>query len=277
MKPVRTALAVALSFACFTAHAAETLNYPIFVADGTKAGEMVVEHRDEGSTKVRYIFKDNGRGPELQEEYTLRPDGTYESFSVKGISTYGAPIDESFRIENGVATWKSTSEEGREEAPNGALYVPMGGTPQGISVGLAALAKRGGDELPLLPGGTLKQRVVQEVEVERDGVKRTVQLIAQTGIGLSPSFLWSTKPEAGTDPRIFAFIIPGYLSSIEQGWEGNTKKLTELQVAAEGTLIKDFAARHFAPVKGLTVIRNARAIWAGWARKQARPVARLSG
>jgi hypothetical protein len=258
MKLRRPALALAISLAFCAANAAETINYPIFVADGTKAGEMVVQHEDDGRTKVRYIFKDNGRGPELQEEYTLQPDGTYAEFKVSGVSTYGAPIEETYRLENGVARWKSTSEEGSSDTPNGGLYVPMGGTPQSMSVGLAALAKRGGDELPLLPGGTLKQRVVQEVEVESDGVKRTVQLLMQTGLGLAPGFVWGTKPEAGAEPRVFAFIIPGYLSSVEEGWEGNTKKLTELQVAAEATLLKDFAAREFTPVKGLTVIRNAR-------------------
>ena len=43
---------------------------------GKQAGQEVVTGRDDGTTTVDFIFKDNGRGPELKEEYTLAPDGT---------------------------------------------------------------------------------------------------------------------------------------------------------------------------------------------------------
>ena len=54
------------------AMAAEILRYVALVDGGTKAGEQVVRKDDDGTTHVDFIFKDNGRGPELKEEYKTR-------------------------------------------------------------------------------------------------------------------------------------------------------------------------------------------------------------
>ncbi|HET6603571.1 MAG TPA: amidohydrolase family protein [Xanthomonadaceae bacterium] len=241
------------------AAAAETLRYVVLVDGGKQAGEQVVEHRDDGSTRVRYIFKDNGRGPELEEEYRLRPDGTYAEYRVTGTTTFGAPVDESFRRQGNRAQWKSTSEEGSTDLAGTALYVPLGGTPQAMSVAISAIARRGGNSLPLLPGGELRQRVLQQAQVESDGETRTVQLVAQTGLGLTPTLAWATVGgDDGDRPRLFAFIIPGYLVAVEEGWEGNGEKLTTLQKAAESQMTTDLAQRQFRPLQGLTVVRNAR-------------------
>src|SRR5688572_16949010 len=107
--PLRLAIALGLALGA-TAHAAETTRYVILVDGGKKAGEQVVETDDAGKTKVHFIFKDNGRGPELDEEYTLLPDGTFADYKVTGTTTFGAPVDESFHSDGKTATWKSTSE-----------------------------------------------------------------------------------------------------------------------------------------------------------------------
>lgn len=251
------ALAALLPFAC--AHAADPLRYVILVEDGKKeAGEHIVTELPDGSFKTRFIFKDNGRGPEIEEEYTLRDDGTFERYKAHGTTTFGAKIDESFERIGNVARWKSTSEQGEQTTERPAMYMPLGGSPQASSLAIAAMAKAGSDTLPLLPGGTLQQSVAHEMEVESDGVKQTVQLLVHTGVGLSPQLSWATKGGNGEAPRLFAFIEPGYLAAVEQGWEKNAKAMEEAQRKAEGALVKDFAARHFQRLDGLTVIRNAR-------------------
>jgi hypothetical protein len=256
---LRVSIALALGLAA-SAHAAETHRYVILVDDGKKAGEQVVTHGDDGVTRVDFFFKDNGRGPELKEQYTLRPDGTYADYKVTGTTTFGARVDESFSNDGRIARWKSTSEEGSREGAGTALYIPLGGTPQGASVAISLLARSADGSLPLLPGGTLKSKVLQEIEVESDGATRTVQLLAQTGLGLSPQFVWATKGDAAKkqDARLFAFIIPGFLTAIEEGWERNADEMIQMQQAAEGTMLKDLAVRHFRRLDGLTVIRNTR-------------------
>ncbi len=240
------------------AHAAETLNYVVLVDNGKKSGEMVVEHGEDGRTKSRFIFKDNGRGPELSEEYTLRPDGTYATYQVTGTTTFGAKVDERFVRDGDQARWNSTSENEQRDVSGSPLFIPLGGTPQGASVAIAAIARRGDGTLPLLPGGTLRQQLVQTVEVEGKGGKRRVDLLVQRGLGLNPQFVWATQGSEGNAPRLFGFMAPGFFAAIESGWEANVEKLSAAQVAAEGTLVKELAGRQFKKLDGLAVIRNTR-------------------
>jgi hypothetical protein len=44
----------------------ETLRYVLLTGAGSPAGEPVVERREDGRMRVRYIFKNNGRGPDLR-------------------------------------------------------------------------------------------------------------------------------------------------------------------------------------------------------------------
>src|SRR5690606_32787118 len=91
-----------------TADAAQTLRYVVLVDGGTKAGEQTIATDADGTTRASFIFKDNGRGPELEEEYSLNPDGTFRRYRVTGTSTFGAKVDERFELVDGVARWSST-------------------------------------------------------------------------------------------------------------------------------------------------------------------------
>ena len=63
-------------------------------------------------------------------------------------------------------------------------------------------------KLPLIPSGTLTLRKMGEAQVRRGADVRTVHLIMLTGVGFTPQFVWATSDAA---PRLFAFIVPGYL------------------------------------------------------------------
>lgn len=253
-------LAMSLAMLLFTpAYAAETLRYVALVDNGKQAGHQTVVKGDDGVTRVDYIFKDNGRGPELKEEFQLAPDGTFTRYQVKGATTFGAPVDETFRREGNKATWKTTSDHGEQTVDGTALYTPLYGTPAGMSVALTALAKRSDGRLPLIPGGTLSMRKVAEVDLARgegpSAKKRKVQLLAVTGIGLTPQFVWATDD---AQPRLFAFISPGWVQLIEQGWEADAAALERRQKQAEGDVLADLRKRVSHPLRGTTLIRNAR-------------------
>lgn len=247
-----------LSLALFLAGpaaAAETIRYVALVDGGTKAGEQVVRKDDDGTTHVDFIFKDNGRGPELKEEYKLAADGTYSQYKVSGTSTFGAKVDETFSRTGDTVEWKSTSDQGRQPVAGTALYSALGGTPDGFSVALSALSKRGDGKLPLIPSGTLTVRKVGDAQVARGSDKRTVQLVAITGVGLTPTFAWSTTGDA---PRLFAYIYPGFLQLIEQGWESNADALETQQKQTEGEELLGMQKRLAHTLAGTTLIRNAR-------------------
>ncbi len=244
-----------LIFATAATHAAETVRYVVLVDGGKPAGHQVVERGDDGTTRVDYLFKDNGRGPEVKEEYTLADDGTFRTYAVKGTSTFGAPVDERFAIENGVARWTSTSDAGEQPAAAGAAYWSLGGTTQSAADVLAALARRADGKLPLIPSGTLSMRSVTEIDVARGEERRRVRLMQVTGVGFTPMFLWTTVEDR---PRLFAQIVPGYLQLIEDGWQGNADALEVRQKAAEADALTDLQRRLSHPLRGTTLIRNAR-------------------
>lgn len=227
----------------------------LFVADGTKAGEQVVTRHDDGLVTVRFIFKDNGRGPEIEERFRVAPDGTLSEYHSKGTTTFGSLIDEHFTRKGDQAEWRSTSEKGSRTVSGPAQYVPLNSSFAPAALAIAALAARPDGKLPLLPGGTLTQRTIDKAVATRGGASQDLQLIVQTGQGLTPSFYWTTTDAR---PRLFAFVIPGYLGVIDEGWEANLKALEERQKAAEGTLLRSMATNLRHPLEGLTVIRNAR-------------------
>ncbi|MEQ1865060.1 MAG: amidohydrolase family protein [Micropepsaceae bacterium] len=253
MKPALfSALAIGL---LARAAAAEPLRYVALVDNGKKAGHQIVEQGDDGVTRVEFIFKDNGRGPELKEEFALGPDGTYVRYAVKGTSTFGAPIDETFRRDGDKAKWKSTSDEGELSVAGTALYTPLGGTPAGYSVVLAAIAKRSDGKLPLIPGGALSIRKVADATVSRGREHRKLALMSMTGVDLSPTFVWATTEAT---PRLFAYIEPGSMQLIEEGWEANVSTLEARQKKAEAGVLAAMQSRLAHPLKGATLIRNAR-------------------
>ncbi|ATE71559.1 amidohydrolase family protein [Lysobacter capsici] len=237
-----------------TALAAQTTRYLALVDGGKQAGQQVVTRADDGTTTVEFVFKDNGRGPELKESYTLADDGTYRTYAVQGTSTFGARVDESFQRNGDQVSWKSKSDAGQEKVPGVGLYAPLGGTPAGISVALGALAKHNG-KLPLLPNGTLSSSKLGQAQVQRDGKTQTVQLLALTGQGFTPNFVWATND---AQPRLFALIYPGYLQLIEEGWQANAAALETQQKAAEGKLLVDLRKKLGHRFAGTTVLRDVR-------------------
>jgi imidazolonepropionase-like amidohydrolase len=249
------ALAGALAGVSGVARAAETIKYLALVDGGKQAGQQEVVKGDDGKVRVDFIFKDNGRGPELKEEYTLAPDGTLLTYSVKGASTFGAPVDESFAIENGIARWKSTSDAGEQPAVAGAAYSPLGGTPQSFSVAISALAKRADGKLPLIPSGALTMRKVADADVKKGDETRKVQLLMLTGIGFTPAFVWATS---NAEPLMFAVIFPGFLQLIEDGWQANADALEGIQRSSESAALMDMQRRLAKPLATTTLIRNAR-------------------
>jgi hypothetical protein len=247
---------VALLCAGTGVDAAETLRYTVIMdAGNTVGGHQIVTRGDDGLTTVDFDFKDNGRGPTIREQYRLAPDGTYASYRAKGTSTFGAPVDETFTRKGKDARWKSTSDSGHAAFEGTALYTALGGTPDSASVLLGALARRSDGKLPLIPTGTLTARRIGDAQVKRGAETRTVDLVMLTGVGFTPQFVWATRDAS---PRLFAYIAPGYMKLIEDGWQDNGTALAEQQKAAEAHALVDLERRVAHPLAGVTLIRNAR-------------------
>ncbi len=123
--------------------AEEEYSYTILVDKGVKAGEQIVKVNDEGEISVRYIFKDNGRGPELDEKISLNKDGFITDYQAKGNTTFGSVINERFKVQGNSASWSTGKDQTKVNYQQNALYLPVDGSPYLSSVAIAALAKSG--------------------------------------------------------------------------------------------------------------------------------------
>ena len=237
------------------AHADEQRRYTILVDNGVKAGEQIVDINAKGETKVRFIFKDNGRGPELNETIKLNADGTIASYIGQGKSTFGSLINETYQRQGNQASWSAGEKKGSSKIEGSALYLPVDGSAEVSSIAIGAIAKSGKDHIALLPSGKLSQKPVSNLLVKKAGEQQQVQLVVQTGVGLEPNFVWATT---GENPRLFASLAPGAFTLIEEGWQENAEQMAEIQQAAEIKLLEQLATDLPVALPGLSVIRNAR-------------------
>lgn len=248
-----------LLLAVLTGPADAATRHLLFNGDDQLAGEQVTETQADGWTTVRYVFKDNGRGPELTERFRLAPDGTLAEYQVRGSAEMGGPVDERFSRQGDQAEWASAAERGRTTVSDTAFYVPRDASMQPFSAMLGALARRPDGQLPLLPSGTLAQRVMEELELAQPesagGARQRVRLLALTGMGLEPAYAWVT---ADASPRLFASIEPGAFKGIEEGWERHLPLLQARQAQGAAEALKAFAAANQTRLHGLVVVRNAR-------------------
>jgi len=256
MKPLVRGLSIALCLLpAMPAWSAEVQRWVVLVDGGKKAGRQVTTRGDDGIVRSEFVFKDNGRGPEMKEEFQLAPDGTFSRYRVTGTSTFGAKVDETYARTGDRAEWKTRADRGSRTVSGTAEYAPLAGTPAASEATVAALAKRTDGRLPLVPGGTLTMRELAREQVSNGDKQKTVRLLAVTGQGLTPNFGWFTDEAT---PRLFAFIAPGYLQMLPEGWESTGAQLETRQKKAEGEMLVALQSQLAKSIPGSTLIRNVR-------------------
>jgi len=101
---------------------AATIERLSVVNNGEVVG-TVVGATDGNRTKVAYAVDDNGRGPKLDEEIEIGPDGIPVRWTAKGRSLMGGPVEEQFVWENGRARWSSQADGGEVTSARPPLYI----------------------------------------------------------------------------------------------------------------------------------------------------------
>lgn len=236
------------------ARADTTLEYTV-LHSGQKSGAQTTVIGDDGTVRVSYSHRDNGRGPDLDEEYALAGDGTVRRYRLRGRSTFGAVIDERFSLERGRARWQSASERGTVRIAAPAVYVPVNGSPEARAMLARAALGAPGGTIAALPGGELRAERVQQLRLESDGGSRDVALVMITGLGLEPAWVWL---ETAAPQRLFARIFPGSSHVIARGFERHSPELERLQREAETAQLRRIARAVRQPLPGPVLIRNVR-------------------
>lgn len=237
------------------AFAFETIKYIILMENGVQAGYQIIERKNPSTVHTSFDFKENGRGPTYQEVFQLDSLGGFKAFSIKGTSEMGSNIKEQFQVKNGLANWHSEAESGSQAFVPGQVYIPMNSSWGLNALLIEALKKRNTITLPLLPSGRLKVETLAKVSLKKGRHRKNVDLLMQTGLGLSPQFLWVTT---GPQPRLFAVILPGYSLMIQEGWQEYLTELNQKQNDAEKKILKIRAQTLQRNIEGIVMIKNAK-------------------
>ncbi len=259
---MRISTAIVALLAAMPAQAGSETRYTVLF-QGKPSGRQITQVADDGRMTVDFSYRNNGRGPDLKEEFALAKDGTLLRYSGKGSSTFGAPIDESFTRQNGRAEWKAQSDQGSASGSNAAIYVPVQPSPEALMKIVRAVALQPGRHLAALPAGELAVEKLLDQHLELEGKTRDLSLYALTGLEIEPYYCWASRePEM----NFFAWITPGWVHVIESGWEPLAATLERRQVEADNQRLRDLASRVRHRLPDPIVIRNARVFDAEAAR-----------
>ena len=218
------------------------LSTPAFAAErfavlisGRNVGSLVTDESG-GATKIVFDFKNNGRGPTIEEHLALDGAGIPTRWTVTGSTTFGSKVDERFSRTGDKAEWVDATGPGSATVTGPALYVAQNGSPYGIGVYARALLKAGG-KLPALPGGELRLEPLGDVQANGPSGPVTLTAHALVGLDLDPTtlFLGPDRTLVGVASPDFAMLREGYeaedqkLRDLVAGWD--TKRLTDAQKA----------------------------------------------
>jgi hypothetical protein len=220
--------------------------YFLITSSGT-IGTLTVTESGR-SVDTDYRVDDNGRGSKLREHIDLGPDGTPRRWDIEGKSWFGAPVKESFAIENGRAKWTSLDDSGDADA-KGALYIANNGTPWAIGSYLRALLATKDHQQATLLGGGIRAETLRNVQIGSEKDELTAYAI--WGLDVAPQFVLARKD------RLVATLSPSSVL-IEEKHQKDFRELSALAGELSGEVLKGFTARLTHAVSGPLWLTNVR-------------------
>lgn len=236
-------ICAALVFVSIAAQADETRTYDWLTA-GEPSGTLIMQVRDDGTRISDFEFNDRGRGPKIHEIIQTDERGLITSLQVSGHSYMGAPVNERFGLDQGVATWQSTLEQGTVTLKPGeeAFYWATEGTFEQLAMLARALLATENGELDLLPSG---QASIRTVTSHGNHV-----LYAVDGLELGPLYIWLDE-----DRQLFA-ATQGGMGLILQGHRERLPVLQEIQDHEDKNRQRSLAQALSNPLPANWIIRN---------------------
>jgi imidazolonepropionase-like amidohydrolase len=190
------------------------------LVSGTRVGQMEVEHGDV--TNVGYEYRNNGRGPSVEEVIDFGEDGVPSSWTVTGATTFGNIIDEEYQVIEGRAYWTDTTGSSESDINEANLYVAQESSPYALWVYSRLLLADEDNSLTVLPAGELKLEAIDTFDVTGTNESTTITTYALSGIDLNPSYF--ALDESGA---LFASMSESF-ALIRSGFEGEEKRLRDL-------------------------------------------------
>ena len=226
------------------------------------AGQQAVWTASDGTLHMFFQFNDRGRGPKTTSILKLDPTGIPIEETVKGNDYLKSPVDETFSIASGKASWKNTAEQGSKQISGPGFYSALNGSPAELGL-LAAAALHNGGKIALLPEGEVRVQRLSDLDIESGSQKKHVGLYSATGLDFSPTYFWLDDSD-NDHPKFFA-SVDDWASIIPEGWESAAKPLMAAQDKVKQSRSADLAAklahRRAQPTRLQTRQRFRRRIW----------------
>jgi hypothetical protein len=254
--------------------AAQNRDYTMLIQNQA-AGHLRVTQQADGWVGTDFSYRDNGRGPDIRERFRLGPLGAPVEFEVTGTSTFGAAIEERFKVEGGRIRWRSRVDSGDVAVEEGALFLPLENSSAYGGVLASSLMARPDGTASVVEGNRLRAERLATLTVEGGPGSGPVPLVllAITGADSSPWYQWMRDDGSRA---FFGFAYPGW-SLVEKGYEAASERLVKRQLEAQDEYLMALQKRLARPLPGLTLIRNVRWFDAPAARMRGPSDVYLSG
>ncbi len=224
----------------------DAIDYSLYFGDN-KAGFLKSARLEDGTYQYIFEFNDRGRGPHLEETIKLDRNGLPEFLQVLGHNYLKDTVSETFSVSDGVAAWKSTSEDGSKAIDQPAYYVGVNSTVGNTELLLRKLLEDGGT-MALYPNGQVTISDIDEISI---GDSLDLKLLEVVGFSFSPFYLWFD-----TDHRLFA-APSTWLSIVRDGYEELSPQLLEIQTNKEKEYYLKTAREQTETPEGKVGIANA--------------------
>ena len=236
-----------LLFATVGANAA-TPREDVFTILGNVSGKQTLTLDPAGTSRAHYTYNDRGRGDDIVATWKTDANGVLVEYRAKGNNYLKAPVDETYTLKHGKATWRSTGERGERAVATPTFYVPANPPPELTGVLARALLKSPGQRLPLLPAGEAR---IEQADTLRVGA-RELTLYRITGLDFVATSIW--------------LDADGATAALVSSWGGTNGKdllpafdqLMAKQQAAQTAWSARLAKQETHAPAGPHVIRNAR-------------------
>ena len=202
-----------------------------------EAGQQVITEHGNGSFSATLDLSWNNRVVSIKETLQLNDKGLPAAFAASGTSAFGAPIAESFSLEDGVGRWVGNKDDGMLQSGTPRFYVPVdeaGASSHALMKALLASPTRSVD---LFPSGTARLDALKTVTITNGKNTEQVTLYAISGLAFNPSFGWFDK-----NGHYFAQDFSGFMRVIRDGYSlQNFAELTAMQKQAQNDYLADIA------------------------------------
>ncbi|MCP5091898.1 MAG: hypothetical protein GY949_13340, partial [Gammaproteobacteria bacterium] len=183
-------------------------------AEGTPAGQSTVVRTGDGRITAESFLHWNNREYTVNSETQLDADGLVVAQKITGISPFGAPIDESFRYEDGVAEWSTAGESGSATTDTPGFYVDTEYGALGIAALVRAAVSNLDGEIALLPSGTARVEKLTTAKVATPDGEQALTLYAISGMDFTPSYAWFDD-----DMELAVIDYSGGMGMLPKGWD----------------------------------------------------------